>query len=189
LGEAAFERGKGAYRRGDMATTAEELNRFMTMGPSEPEKLEASFYLGAALSQLRKHEQAIPYLERFISGDRRAKTRDAAMLMLTTSYEQSGKPEKAVELARDAIGSYPNSDLVPMLKIRLSSAKRMVAGNNASAAVPAANSATGGSAPVATPESVPSAPAAAKPAPVPPATAKVAAPGVPPTAPAPPPTH
>lgn len=136
IGAAAFERGKLAFRRNDMAAAAAELSRFIAMNPAEAELLDASYFLGTALNQLRKHQEAVVHLTRFVEGDARSKTRDYAMLLLSHSLEQSGQPEKAADVAREAIGKYPNSQFLPNLKGKLSAAKRALAGGE-SGTVPA----------------------------------------------------
>jgi len=124
LGQTAFERGKAAFRRSEWPAATEDLSRFLAMQPSEPEQLEASFLLGNALVQQRKYEAAIPPLKLFVEKDRRSKNREWAMTLLAQAYEQAGKPEQAAVVARDALGTYPASQFTPMLKARLSSAKR-----------------------------------------------------------------
>lgn len=128
VGDAAFERGKAAFRRNDMAGAAEELSRFIAMNPPQTELFDASYFLGTALNQLRKHEEAVTHLSRFVEGDKKSKTRDYAMLLLSQSLEQSGQAEKAAEVAREAIGAYPNSQFLPNLRGRLSAAKRALVG-------------------------------------------------------------
>jgi hypothetical protein len=46
------------------------------------------------------------------------------MTLLAQAYEQTGKPDQAAAVAREALGMYPASQFTPMLKARLSSAKR-----------------------------------------------------------------
>lgn len=124
LGQTAFERGKAAFRRNEWAAATEDLTRFLAMQPSEPEQLEASFMLGNALVQQRKYEAAIAPLRHFVEKDRRSKNREWAMTLLAQAYEQTGKPDQAAAVAREALGMYPASQFTPMLKARLSSAKR-----------------------------------------------------------------
>ncbi|HZH02720.1 MAG TPA: tetratricopeptide repeat protein [Myxococcaceae bacterium] len=161
VGQSAYERGKTAYRRNEMSNVVQELSRFLALNPPQADALDASFYLGAAYNQLRKHEQAVPLLAKFVQEDRRAKTRDYAMMLLAHSYEQTGQLEKAMETARDALGTYPESAFQGELRTRLASAKRLMSsqqgGGEAAATVPA---------PGAAPAAVPAAPAPAnKPAP------------------------
>jgi|CXWL01.1.fsa_nt_gi TolA-binding protein len=120
LGATALERGRSAFKRQDFPTAVEELNRFMALTPTEEEAVEASWYLGDSLVQLRKYEPAIPYLVRFIQGDRRAKVRDFAMAILIQSYDMTGQRDKAIETAREAANTYPNSDFGPQFRARLS---------------------------------------------------------------------
>lgn len=124
LGDEAFARGKTAFYRQDMSTTAEELSRFMAMNPDPDDALEASFYLGVAYNQLRKHSDAVAALTRFVEGERRTKNKDYAMYLLAHSLENTGQLEKAAEVARTAIGAFPNSQHVPALRARLSSVRR-----------------------------------------------------------------
>ncbi len=124
LGQTAFERGKAAFRRNEWGPATEDLTRFLAMQPSEPEQLEASFMLGNALVQQRKFEPAIAPLKHFVEKDRRSKNREWAMTLLAQAYEQTGKPEQAAAVAREALGMYPASQFTPMLKARLSTAKR-----------------------------------------------------------------
>ena len=147
LGQTAFERGKAAFRRNEWGPATEDLTRFLAMQPSEPEQLEASFMLGNALVQQRKFEPAIAPLKHFVEKDRRSKNREWAMALLAQAYEQTGKPDQAAAVAREALGMYPASQFTPMLKARLSAAKRalsdgsdagVAAGTTGDAAPPAA---------------------------------------------------
>jgi TolA-binding protein len=134
IGDAAFERGKTAYRRNDMATIISELSRFVVMNPPEPELVEASFYLGVAYNQTRQHEQAVPLLARFVEGDRKARQRDYAMLLLAQSYQETNQLDKAEATARDALATYPASDFLPQFRGRLSSIRRATTGTTGTAA-------------------------------------------------------
>ena len=126
LGQTAFERGKAAFRRNEWAAATEDLSRFLTMQPPEPEQLEASFMLGNALMQQRRYEQAIAPLKLFVEKDRRSKNREWAMTLLAQAYEQTGKAEQAAAVAREALATYPASQFTPMLKARLSASRRML---------------------------------------------------------------
>ena len=59
----------------------EDLTRFMAMNPNQEDALDTSFFLGASLVQVRKPELAIPHLTRFITEDKKSKSRDYAMLL------------------------------------------------------------------------------------------------------------
>jgi tetratricopeptide (TPR) repeat protein len=123
-GAAALERGKTAFRRQEYANAAKDLGRALAFNPADADALETSFMLGSALVQLRKPEEAIPLLHRAVVEDKRAKTRDLAMLLLAQAYEQTSQFDKAAEVCREALGSYPNSEFTAQLKARLTSAKR-----------------------------------------------------------------
>lgn len=138
IGQAAFERGKAAFRKNDMATTVTELSRFVALNPQSQDLLDASYFLGTALNMLKKHEQAIPHLARFVNDDKKSKTRDYAMLLLAQSYEQAGQLDKALETARDALATYPNTQFASQLRGRISSAKRLQGAGADSAEVQAA---------------------------------------------------
>ncbi|MHB8876076.1 MAG: tetratricopeptide repeat protein [Myxococcaceae bacterium] len=135
---AALDRGRAAYRRQEFAAAAKDLARAMTMNPADSETLETSFMLGSSLAQIRKPDEAIPHLQRFVSEDKRAKTRDVAMLLLAQSYDQTSQFEKAAETAREALATYPNSEYVPQLKNRLSAAKRGMGGTTVEPVAPPA---------------------------------------------------
>lgn len=135
LGQTAFERGKAAFRRNEWAAASEDLSRFLAMQPTEPEQLEASFMLGNALIQQRKYEPAVAPLKTFVEKDRRSKNREWAMTLLAQAYEQTGKPDQAAAVAREALGMYPASQFTPMLKARLSAAKRAMTGDGTDAGV------------------------------------------------------
>ena len=130
LGQTAFERGKAAFRRNEWAAATEDLSRFLAMQPTEPEQIEASFMLGNALVQQRKYEPAIAPLKTFVEKDRRSKNREWAMTLLAQAYEQTGKPDQAAAVAREALGMYPPSQFTPMLKARLSAAKRALSASD-----------------------------------------------------------
>lgn len=139
LGLAALDRGRLAFRKNDMASAVIELTRFMGMNPTGEEASEASFMLGNAFSQLRKPDQAIPFLTRYLSGDRRAKNRDYAMLLLAMAYEQTGQFAKGLITVREALGNYPNSQFAPQLKNRLVSLKRASGMGSTDNSAPTAN--------------------------------------------------
>ncbi len=170
VGTAAFERGKVAFRKNDHQTAVAEVSRFLAMNPEEQDMLDASYYLGMSYHELKKHDQVVPLLQRFVVGDRKSKNRDYAMLVLADSYEATGQFEKAVEVARDALGAYPNSNFVTQLKNRLTSAKKnlsvdggAVAAVGAPTTPPATVAATARAPTLPAPQPAP-APAAAKPA-------------------------
>ena len=138
VGDQTFERGKSAFHRNDMNTTVSELTRFQSMNPAPDDLLESSFFLGVAYNQLKKHELAVPQLARFVDGNKHAKTRDYAMLLLAQSYEATGQNDKAAQTAREALGTYPNSQFTGQLRSRLGSANRALKGEAAAnAATPA----------------------------------------------------
>ena len=155
IGQAAFERGKLAFRRNDMGETVKELSRFMAMNPNKDDAADASFFLGCAYNSLRQHDKAVQYLSSFVENDKKSRNRDYAMLLLAQSYEQTGALQKAIDTARDAIGTYPNSEFVGGLKVRLSSAKRALSAGSGAPTVPAA-----ATAPAAAPAPAAAAPAA-----------------------------
>lgn len=124
VGDSAFERGKSAFRRNDMPTVVSELSRFLAMNPGQNDMLDASFFLGTAYNQLKKHDQAAPLLSRFVEGDKRSKTRDYAMLLLAQSLQETNQMQKGLDLIREAIATYPNSEFAPQMRGRLATIKR-----------------------------------------------------------------
>ncbi len=135
-GDAAFEQGKIAFRKNEMNAVISNLERFLAMNPPADQSLEAAFYLGTAYNNTRKHEKAVPLLARFVEGDRRAKTRDYAMLLLAHSYQEVGQYDKALEVARDAAGAYLNSQYQSQFRSRIAAVKRLM--NPESGSAPAA---------------------------------------------------
>lgn len=119
VGGAALERGRAAFRRQEWDKAAEDLKRVLVLNPEGDEVLEASFFLGNALVQSRKNEDAIPHLVRFIEGDKRAKTRDFAMLLLVQAYDSTGQRDKAIDVAREAVSTYPGSEFGQSFRNRL----------------------------------------------------------------------
>jgi len=101
LGQAAFERGKEAFRNKDWALATDELSRSLTMEPSESQQIEASFRLGAALVRQHKYEPAITPLKTFLEKDKGSKNREVAMSLLAQAYEQTGNREQAATVARE----------------------------------------------------------------------------------------
>lgn len=119
VGGAALERGRTAFRRQEWEKAAEDLKRVIILNPDDPDALEASYFLGNALVQQRKNEEAIVHLLRFVEGDKRAKTRDFAMLLLVQAYDAVGQRDKAVEVAREAVSTYPGSEFGQAFRNRL----------------------------------------------------------------------
>ena len=120
VGAGILEKGKAAFRRQDWAEAAAQLSRFLAMEPPEEDALDASFFLGNSLFQARKYEEAIKPLVRFVDGDKRARTRDFAMVMLSQSYDMVGNRDQGFAVARDALASYPGSDFRALLQGRVS---------------------------------------------------------------------
>lgn len=110
VGATVFDKGKTAFRRSDWPETMEHLNRFLSMSPSSEDLIEALYYLGNAEVQARKFEDGIKHLSGFVDGDKKAKNRDFAMLLLMQAYDATGQKDKAVEVARDALNTYPSSE-------------------------------------------------------------------------------
>ncbi|HVE85860.1 MAG TPA: tetratricopeptide repeat protein [Myxococcales bacterium] len=191
IGQAAFERGKAAFRRNEWPAVITDLGRFVAMNPAQQDLVEASLFLGVAYNQTRKHEQAVPLLARFVAEDRKSKVRDYAMLLLAQSYQETSQLDKAAQTARDALGQYPNSEFAGGLKSRLSSVKRAQGGNpdpadpagvtvGTAAPTPGAPAPAAPAPAAAKPPAPAPAPAAAKaPAPAPAPAAKPPAPGAP----------
>ncbi len=138
IGGVVLEKGKAAFRRQDWPETISHLNRFLTMDPVPEDALEASFFLGNAYFQSRKFEDAIKQLTRFTEGDRKAKLRDFALMMLMQSYDMTGNKDLAIATAKEGYGSYPSSDFRMQFISRLQrSAPATAAPATAPAATPA----------------------------------------------------
>ncbi len=138
VGTAAYERGKNAFRRNDMNGTIEEMARFVAMNPPEAELLDASFFLGTAYNQTRKHDLAVQTLARFVDGDKKSKNRDYAMLLLAQSYQETNQLDKAMQTVQEALNTYPNSEFAPQFRGRQSTVRRLMSGGGAEAPKPAA---------------------------------------------------
>lgn len=110
VGGAVLEKGKAAFRRQDWAETINQLNRFLSMEPLPDDALDASFFLGNAYFQSRKYAEAIPVLTRFVEGDKKARLRDFALLMLMQSNDMTGNKDAAVANAKEALSTYPASE-------------------------------------------------------------------------------
>ncbi|HYO57397.1 hypothetical protein [Archangium sp.] len=162
IGDSAFERGKTAFRRNDMKATIEEMARFVAMNPPAEQLLDASFFLGVAYNMEKKHEQAVPLLTRFVEGDKRAKNRDYAMLLLAQSLQETNQMEKALQMANDGVIQHPASEFIPQFRGRIATVRRAMSGGAAAAPAPGAPAAQ----PAAQP-AVPAAQPAAAPAPAP----------------------
>lgn len=141
IGQAALDRGKAAFRKNDMKTAIQELERFLSMNPPESDSVEASYYLGVAYSVSKQHQQAVAQLARFVAQDKKAKSRDYAMLLLAHSYEQIGELEKAAQIAREALSTYPHSDFSTQFRTRLRAVQRGMAGGAGAGMAPSAGKA------------------------------------------------
>ena len=119
VGGAVLEKGKAAFRRQDWPETISQLSRFLSMDPVPEDAIDTSFYLGNAYFQSRKFDEAIKHLTRFTDGDKRAKLRDFAMVMLMQSYDMTGAKDQAVATAKEAFTTYPSSDFRMQFLARL----------------------------------------------------------------------
>ena len=133
VGASVLERGKTAFRRNEWAETIEQLTRFLAMSPEDDEAIEASFFLGNALFQSRKYEDAIKPLTRFADGDKKARMRDFALLMLMQSHDTVGNKEKAIEYAKEGWQTYPASEFRTQFISRLQRATTTPAAASAAA--------------------------------------------------------
>ncbi len=138
IGQAIFEKGKGAFRRQEYGEAISQLTRFLTMDPPEDDAFEASFFLGNSLFQTRKFEEALKPLMRFIDGDKRSKVRDFAMMMAMQAYDMVGKRDESFSIAKEAFNSYPASDFRQQFLIRLQRANPQPAAAPAPAPAPTA---------------------------------------------------
>jgi TolA-binding protein len=138
IGSGILEKGKNAFRRNDWPETIELLTRFMAMNPVEDDALDASYFLGNALLQVRKFDESVKYLTRFVEGDKRAKNRDFAMLLLVQAYDAVGNKEKALEIAREAMNQYPAGEFRAGFYMRIQRAQGPAAAPATAPAVPAA---------------------------------------------------
>lgn len=174
VGSSILEKGKTAFRKQDWSEAASQLSRFLAMDPPEEDALDASFFLGNSLFQSKKFDEAIKPLSRFVEGDKRARTRDFAMVLLSQSYDMVGNREQGYAVAKEALSTYPGSDFRAQLSGRVSRG----AGNT-----PAAQPAPAAPAPAApAPAGAAPAPKAAAPAPgaATPTAPKTATPAAPP---------
>jgi TolA-binding protein len=110
VGEIILEKGKSAFRRQEWPESITQLNRFLSMNPAADEALDAEFFLGNAYFQMKKFDEALKHLTKFADGDKKARTRDFALVMIMQSYDMLGNREQAAATARDAYQTYPNSD-------------------------------------------------------------------------------
>lgn len=124
IGQSLLERGKAEFRRAEYTNAVVDLERFLSLNPNETDALDARFFLGSSYAQLKKYQDAVVHLSKFITGDRKSKVRDYAMLLLSQAYEQTQQFEKSAEVARDAINAYPNSEFFNAFKSRLTVSKK-----------------------------------------------------------------
>jgi TolA-binding protein len=110
VGEAIAEKGKSAFRRQEWTESITFLNRFISMNPPAEEALEAEFFLGNSYFQTKKFDDALKHLTKFVDGDKKARTRDFAMVMIMQSYDMLGNRDQAIATAREAWQTYPTSD-------------------------------------------------------------------------------
>ncbi len=111
VGNAMLEKAREALRRKEFQETVAVVNRLNGMSGAGPELGEASNLLGQALAQQKKYREAIEPLQRFVDADKKAKGRDVAMFYLMQSYDATGRPERGLELAREGLSTYQQSEV------------------------------------------------------------------------------
>ncbi|MBM4379789.1 MAG: outer membrane protein assembly factor BamD [Deltaproteobacteria bacterium] len=142
VGAAALERGRAAFRRADHASAEADLSRYVAMSPGVEVTLELDHMLGVSLNQMKRHKEALPHLVRSVREDRKNRGRELSMALLAESLEATGSLDKALEVAREASGQYPDSEYLPRYKSRIASIKRALADGgtaDSGAAVPESN--------------------------------------------------
>ncbi len=110
VGASILEKGKTAFRKSDWPEAIEQLGRFLAMNPAEEDALDASFFLGNSYFQSRKFEEAVKPLTRFVDGDKKARLRDFALMLLMQSHDVLGNKEKSIEYAKEGFSTYPASE-------------------------------------------------------------------------------
>ncbi|MBK7863269.1 MAG: tetratricopeptide repeat protein [Archangiaceae bacterium] len=122
VGSGMFERGMKSYHRNEFGPAAEELTRFLALGPPEDDANDATYALGYALFQLKKYDQALPVLQKYVGGPKNLKNRDYAMVMTVQLYDVLKQPDKALELSKDALQAYPDSQFAGLFRRRIRAA-------------------------------------------------------------------
>lgn len=163
IGGGMYDRGMKLYTKSEWTAASEELSRFLALQPTDEDDVnQATYSLGYSLFQQKKHEQARPWLEKYVAGNKNLKNHDYAMIMLIQVYDALGQKEKAIEVARDGVVNHPNSEFASGYRNRLKRAE-----NEKAAAQPPTGAAPAPAQPPAAAAPAPAAPApAAQPAPV-----------------------
>lgn len=159
IGGGMFERGMKAYRKSEWSAAADELSRFLALSPPEDDATEATYSLGYSLFQQKKHDAALPWLQKYVAGPKSSKNHDYAMIMLIQAYDALGQKDKAIETARDGMAHHSDSEFASGYRNRIKRAENEKAATGAAAPTAPAE------APVAAKPAAPTAPppAAAKP--------------------------
>jgi tetratricopeptide (TPR) repeat protein len=111
VGNSMLEKAREALRRKEFQETVALVGRLNGLQGTGGELNEATSLLGQALAQQKKYREAIEPLQRFVDGDKKAKGRDVAMFYLMQSYDATGRPERGLELAREGLATYQQSEV------------------------------------------------------------------------------
>jgi len=177
VGQAAFERGRSAFRRQDLKTAIGELKHFLELQPQSEDAKQANFFLGTAYYQQKDFASAVAPLEAFAAEPKGQRNVDYAMYLLGQSLEQTGQHARAAEVYKKAAADYPSSDFITQIQYRFKIASKNALGP-AAATPPSDDSAAAPPSP--TMETVVAAVAPAKPpAPATPPAPRPAAAGAP----------
>jgi len=120
IGAVAFERGKQAMRRQEFSVAIPALTQFVALGSTESDMLEASLLLGNALVQTRSHAAAIEHLQRYVSANKRGRSREFAQLLLVQALDSTGARDEATKVAREALDGNPSGEFASSFRARLS---------------------------------------------------------------------
>ncbi len=111
VGNTMIEKARESIRRKEFQDTVTVINRYLALNLGPADQNEASALLGQALAQQKKYREAIEPLQRFVDADKKAKGRDVAMFYLMQAYDATGKPERGLELAREGLSTYQQSEM------------------------------------------------------------------------------
>jgi TolA-binding protein len=153
IGAGMFARGLSAYRHSEWVTAADEFSRFLALQPPDDEANEATYALAYSLFQLHRNDAALPILQKYVAGDKKLKNRDYAMVMLVQVYDAIKQTDKAVEISKQALADYPDSQFAGLFRARLKRAQE-----SAQAGQPATQSADAPVQKPLTPQNVPQQP-------------------------------
>ncbi|MFQ5965193.1 MAG: tetratricopeptide repeat protein [Candidatus Scalinduaceae bacterium] len=113
-----YRRGRLKFAESNFNASAEFFVKALDTQPNNDLSTKIRYYLGKACIEIEEYENAIDALS--VISDKISPLYKASLLDLTTAYEKINKLSESINLLKTFIKEFPDSELAPSVRLRLS---------------------------------------------------------------------